>query len=53
MKPYIEKALFNIEVSKRDIDCLRFLRPEDPYDIETVYELFCFFRLASCSPSRW
>ena len=41
----IEKAFLNIEVDKRDRDCLRFLWPEDPYNMETAYEVYRFSRV--------
>ena len=41
----IEKAFLNIEVDKRDRDYLRFLWPEDPYDMETAYEIYRFSRV--------
>ena len=41
----IEKTFLNVEVDKKDRDCLRFLWSEDPYDMETAYKIYRFSRV--------
>ena len=49
----IEKAFLNIEVDRKDRDCLRFLWVEDPFDDNSPIVIFRFCRIVfgvNCSP---